>query len=121
MLKLEEAKDVEEMAKKINDTLKLIHDIDKIFFMRSQNSKSNVIARTLVLPAQWRFVYGEKKTYIIEVISEKFDNLTCDEKIYVVIHELMHIPRTMKGLRGHNYKGFRMVNVMSRKIRKQIC
>ncbi|WP_240931163.1 putative metallopeptidase [Acidianus sulfidivorans] len=121
MIELEEANDVMELAKEINKRINMNINLDKIEFLRSRNAKTTAIARTLVLPRQWRYVLGENKIYIIEVISEKYDRLTCEQKVYVVIHELMHIPYTMRGLRNHNYKGFKQIKRLSKEVSKFIC
>ncbi|ARM76160.1 putative metallopeptidase [Acidianus manzaensis] len=121
MIELEKASDVMELAREINSRINMNLNLDKIAFLRSKNAKTTAIARTLVLPAQWRYVLGEEKIYIVEVISEKYDKLTCEQKVYVVTHELMHIPYTMKGLRNHNYKGFKQIRRISNEVSKFIC
>ena len=35
--------------------------------------------------------------YIIEVLSQHFDHLSFDDKLRVIIHELMHIPKNFSG------------------------
>jgi predicted metallopeptidase len=48
---------------------------------------------------------GRKKGfYLIEVISEKFDRLPPEEQTKVIIHELMHIPKTFGGGFIHHNK-----------------
>ncbi len=122
-MQLEKADDVRRLAEEINTKASLGLDLSKVIFLRSQRSKTTAIARTLGLPPQWRYVFGEDKIYIIEVISEKFDKLTCHQKIYVVVHELLHIPSGMKGgLRNHTYREFRNIRkIIKEKGLDEIC
>jgi Predicted metallopeptidase len=121
VLELKKAEDVKKLALRINKEANMGIDLNKVVFLRSRNSKTTAIARTLTLPPQWRYVLGEDILYIVEVVSEKFDNLECNDKIFVITHELMHIPRTMKGLRNHNYKGFKQIRRISKELAKELC
>jgi Predicted metallopeptidase len=121
VLELKKAEDVKKLALRINKEANMGIDLNKVVFLRSRNSKTTAIARTLTLPPQWRYVLGEDILYIVEVVSEKFDNLECNDKIFVITHELMHIPRTMKGLRNHNYKGFKQIRRISKELAKGLC
>jgi len=35
--------------------------------------------------------------YVVEVLSQHYDHLSADDKIRVIIHELMHIPKNFSG------------------------
>ncbi|WFO75288.1 metallopeptidase [Desulfurococcaceae archaeon MEX13E-LK6-19] len=99
------ADDVRKLAENIvtilNDYFGHI-DINRIFFVRSKGSRTTAIARIHALPRIWREVLGLEPTYIIEVVSENYDPLSNDEKIKIIIHELLHIPsRFSGGLRPH--------------------
>ena len=79
---------------------------DKLVFLRSHGSKSKrTIARIHGLPKIMQVALQFKAFYVIEIISENFDNLKHEDKIKTVIHELMHIP---KGFGGgfRNHKNF---------------
>lgn len=70
---------------------------DRLFCFRSQGSKSRAIARIWSLPHIWQLAVGIPASYCIEVISERFDRLSQTDKEKVLIHELMHIPKTFSG------------------------
>jgi len=69
----------------------------QIFCYRSYGSSSRAIARIWSLPQIWQKALKEKPHYIIEVLAEKFDRLNEKEKIKILIHEILHIPRTFSG------------------------
>ena len=98
-----EADDVKKNICKIVDKLEFEHiDESRIFCVRSQGSKTRAYARVWGLSRIFQVTAGFKPTYVIEVLSEHFDKLNDKEKIKVLIHELMHIPKTFSGsLKSH--------------------
>jgi predicted metallopeptidase len=77
---------------------------DSIHTFRSYNSNSNAIARIWGLNKVWQMALEEEPSYIIEVISERFDNLNEKQKDEVILHELAHIPRNFSGaLMAHSH------------------
>jgi len=71
---------------------------DRVICVRSVGSKSrNVIARVHSFPKVWQRGLGMKSHYAIEVISERFDDLSATEREKVIIHELLHIPKGFGG------------------------
>ncbi len=95
-MKYEEAPDVKRLAEEIIDKLNM-HWIDKrrMIYVRSYGSVSNAIARVHTLSKAWQVKFPTH--YLIEVISEKYDKLPEDKKTKVIIHELLHIPKTFGG------------------------
>ncbi len=96
-MKFEEAPDIKRMVEKIASALGMNADIGRLFCMRSHGSKGHSIARIWSMPRIWQKALGIKAHYVIEVISERFDNQSLDEKERTLIHELMHIPKTFSG------------------------
>lgn len=99
------ADDVEALARDIvyvlKDYLGYI-DLKRVYFVRSYRTKTSAVARIHALPSIWRFIFRVEPMYVIEVISEKYDELSREEKIAVLIHELLHIPKRFTGgLRSH--------------------
>lgn len=92
------ALDVQGKTEEIVETLGLEHvNQFRIICMRSRGSTANAYARIWNLPKIWQKALGVKTYYIIEVIAEKFDRLAEQEQEKVIIHELLHIPKTFSG------------------------
>lgn len=94
------APDIKEKAEKIVQTLNLKHvKLEHVAFLRSTGSKARyTLARCHALGKAMQIGMGRKKGfYLIEVISEKFDKLPEEEQTKVIIHELMHIPKSFGG------------------------
>lgn len=93
-----DAPDILKDLQEIIAILKLGHiDLTKIKVFRSTGSESRARARIWAFPRIWQQALGLPPYYIIEVLSEKFDHLSIDDKKRVLIHELMHIPKNFSG------------------------
>ena len=105
MIKYFPAPDVKKNAIEISTKAGIPRDFTRIHFIRSRGSVSRrTIARCHSFPRILQVVLSMKANYIIEVISEKFDKLDDTSKAKTIIHELMHIPESMKGgFRHHDY------------------
>lgn len=116
-IKYEPAPDIEEMAKEVAQRIGVGHlDFRRIGFLRSRGSTSRAIARCYGLSKVWQKAFRLKSHYVIEVISERFDKLSEEEKIKTIIHELMHIPKCFGGgFRHHDFVNERNVDKIYRK------
>lgn len=78
----------------------------RITCYRSTNAATRAYARIWGLGRIWQQALGIEPAYVIEVVAEKFDKLRESDKDYVLIHELLHIPKTFSGaLVPHKHKG----------------
>lgn len=76
-------------------------DPSRVHCVRSYGARTTAIARIYGTPRAWQAV-GKLPEYLIEVIAEKFYKLPATRRLEVVIHELLHIPKTFSGgLRPH--------------------
>lgn len=66
-------------------------------FRSSGTSTKRTIARCHALGKIMQQAMDCEAFYALEFIREKFDKLSTEEKVKVVIHELMHIPESFGG------------------------
>ena len=98
-IKYAEAPDVKILADQIMDCLGLFHIVPQfVHCYRSEGSKSKrIIARIHGLGKIWQEALRQPPAYVIEVISERYDKLSDEEKEKTLIHELLHIPKGFAG------------------------
>lgn len=73
-------------------------DLKRVVFIRSTGSKARrTLARIHGMAKIMQVALKTDAVYAIEIISENFDNLSEEEKLKTVIHELMHIPAGFGG------------------------
>lgn len=107
MIKYAHAPDIQIISEEVVQKLEWNHiPIEHIAFIRSFGSSARrTIARCHALGKAMQIGMKRKKGfYLIEVISEKFDKLSEDEQLKVIIHELMHIPKSFGGGFIHHNK-----------------
>ncbi len=93
-----QATDIKERIDQLVDKLGWKHiKKENIYCIRSFNAKTRAIARIWGIGKIFTQVIKLPAYYIIEVNSKKFDRLDPKEQTKVLIHELMHIPKTFSG------------------------
>jgi predicted metallopeptidase len=98
-LQYHEAPDVKRLTDEIIDSLNLFYVVaESVYCYRSMGSKSKrIIARIHGFGKIWQRALGLPPSYVIEVLSERYDKLSQEDKEKTVIHELLHIPRGFRG------------------------
>ena len=98
-IKYFEAPDVKDLVNDIIQSLGFMHVVPQfVYCYRSIGSKSRkTIARIHGFTRIWQNALQLPPAYIIEVISERYDKLTKEEKEKTLIHELLHIPNQFSG------------------------
>jgi len=118
-----EAPDVKRLADEIADSLDLFHVVPQfVFCVRSRGSASKrTIARIHGFGRIWQETLNLPPSYVIEVISERYDELIEEEKEKTIIHELLHIPKGFTGgFRPHKgYIDHEIVDNLHRTFKKQ--
>lgn len=99
----EPAPDVEKIIEMLLDKLPLEHiQPDQVRCVRSHGSTARAYARIWGLQRIFQVAFGHKPVYVIEVISKYYDRVDYDKQLKVIIHELLHIPKTFSGaLKSH--------------------
>jgi predicted metallopeptidase len=104
MIEYHLAEDIDVRVKEILQKLKMTHiDETRLICLRSKGSGSRrVIARCHGLSRIMQLALNKKAHYVIEVLSERFDQLSKEDQIKVLIHEILHIPHSFGGgFRSH--------------------
>ena len=98
-IRYHEAPDVKQIVEPIVLKLGFEHvELKDLYCCRSFGSKSRrIVARIHSLSIPWQRALRTRPAYLIEVISERYDRLNRAEKEKVLIHELLHIPRSFSG------------------------
>jgi len=104
MIEYHLAEDIDFRVKEILWKLKMTHiDETRLICLRSKGSGSRrVIARCHGLSRIMQLALNKKPHYVIEVLSERFDQLSVEDQTKVLIHEILHIPHSFGGgFRSH--------------------
>jgi predicted metallopeptidase len=118
-----QAPDVKKLADEIVENLGLYHVVPQfVHCVRSQGSVSRrTIARIHGFGKIWQETLHLPASYVIEVISERYDKLSEEGKEKTIIHELLHIPAGFAGgFRPHKgYIDREIVDDMHRTFKEQ--
>ncbi|MDP3881663.1 MAG: putative metallopeptidase [Nanoarchaeota archaeon] len=113
-MKYEDAPDLKERMNEIISALEMSHiDINRVECLRSFGSSSRrTIARCHALGKLMQRAMKTRAFYAIEFL-ERFDRMDRKDQDKVIIHELMHIPKTFGGgFRQHDFVCERNVDLM---------
>jgi len=92
------AADVHTRLRGITQALGLSYvDPERVRCVRVEGSRANALARIWGLPPVFQDAPRLAPHYVIEFIVPAFDRLPRAEQDRVIIHELLHIPRTFSG------------------------
>ena len=94
--------------------------IEKIKCFRSYGTSSRgTLARCHTLGKIMQKALDTQAFYVLEFLSERFGRLSEEEKTKIIIHELMHIPKTFGGgFKHHNWVSDKNVNEMYKRYKK---
>jgi predicted metallopeptidase len=118
-----QAPDVKKLADEVVESLGLYHVVPQfVYCVRSRGSVSRrTIARIHGFGKIWQETLHLPTSYVIEVISERYDKLSEEDKEKTIIHELLHIPAGFAGgFRPHKgYVDRETVDDMHRTFKEQ--
>jgi predicted metallopeptidase len=104
-MKYEFAPDIQKTAEEISVLLFPHIKIKRVRCFRSYGTSSRgTVARCHGIGKLIQKAMNIPAFYVLEFLSERFDKLNQEEKLKIIIHELMHIPASFGGgFRHHNY------------------
>jgi predicted metallopeptidase len=120
-MKYEFAEDLQRIAEEISKMLFPHIDLANVKCYRSWGTSSRgTIARCHALNKIMQKAIGIKAVYVLEFLSERFEKLDNEEKIKVIIHELMHIPKSFGGgFIHHNFVTEKIVNKVYQEYKRR--
>lgn len=120
-MKYEFAPDLQLKAEKISAVLFSHVKVHRFRCLRSFGSSSRgTIARCHALGKLMQKAMGTSAFYALEFLSERFDKLSDEEQTKVIIHELMHIPKSFGGgFRHHDWVTDKNVNLQYKKFKQK--
>lgn len=104
-MRYEFAPDIQAIAEEISRMLFPHVKLHRVKCFRSYGTSSRgTIARCHTIGKLIQKAMDTDAFYVLEFLSERFEKLQEDEKIKVIIHELMHIPQSFGGgFRHHDH------------------
>lgn len=117
-MKYEFAEDLQKRMEEIVRVLSMSHiDVGRVKCFRSYGSSTKrTLARCHTVGKLMQKTMNVKAHYAIEFL-EKFEKLSSGEQDKVIIHELLHIPKTFGGgFRQHDYVCEENVDMMHRQF-----
>lgn len=120
-MKYEYAPNIQRKAEKIARLLFSHIKMERVRCFRSYGSSTRkTIARCHGLSKVMQKGLQIPAFYVLEFLSERFDKLNEEEKIKVIIHELMHIPKAFGGgFKHHNFVTERNVTKLYKEFKKK--
>ena len=120
-MKYEYAPDIQRKADKIARVLFPHIKIERIRCFRGYGSSTrNTLARCHALGKIMQKALGVRAFYVLEFLSERFDKLNSEEQMKIIIHELMHIPKTFGGgFKHHDFVTERNVTKLYKEFKNR--
>lgn len=120
-MRYEDAPDLQNKAEEISKIMFPHIKLERIKCFRSYGSSSRgTIARCHALGKILQKTIGVEAYYALEFISERFDKMDEEERIKIIMHELMHIPKTFGGgFKHHDFVCQRNVNLYYKEYKKR--
>jgi predicted metallopeptidase len=121
-MKYEYAEDIQKTAEEISTMLFPHIDISNVKCFRSYGTNSRgTIARCHGLPKVMQKAIGIKAIYVLEFLTERFEKFNKEEQVKVIIHELMHIPKSFGGgFKHHDFVTEKNVNRCYAEYKKRL-
>jgi predicted metallopeptidase len=120
-MRYEFAPDLQSKAEEISRIMFPHIKLERIKCFRSYGSSSRgTIARCHALGKILQKTIGVDAHYALEFLSERFDKMDEEERIKIIMHELMHIPKTFGGgFKHHDFVCERNVNLYYKEYKKR--